>query len=393
MPYLRAANIQWNGVDTTDIKTMWFSPRDRTQLKLRSGDLLVSEGGDVGRSTLWKQELEECYIQNSVNRIRGKENNSTKFLYYWIATVKAKGYIDVLCNKSTIAHFTAEKVAVVPVPLPPQQEQAAIASFLDRETAKIDGLIAEQEKLIDLLTEKRQATISQAVTKGLNPDAPMKDSGVALLGEVPTHWHVGKSRFYLSVLPGFAFPSAGFSFDESQTRLLRGANVGVGKLKWDETVYWERAEEDGLDVYALRKDDLVIGLDRPLIAEGMRVAKVSEEDTPCLLLQRVASVKTGPLLDSDYFMRLLASEMFIAHFSPETTGVSVPHISTEQISNFVIPLPPIQEQKAIAEFLSAETGRLDALTAAATHGIALLKERRSALISAAVTGKIDVRQS
>ena len=179
---------------------MWFSPRDRLQLRLCAGDLLVSEGGDVGRSSLWKKELEECYIQNSVNRIRGKKNNSTRFLYYWIATVKAKGYIDVLCNKSTIAHFTAEKVAEVPVPFPPTREQTTIATFLDRETAKIDGLIAEQEKLIALLAEKRQATISHAVTKGLNPAAPMKDSGVAWIGEIPQDWSSVQLKHLCSLL-------------------------------------------------------------------------------------------------------------------------------------------------------------------------------------------------
>lgn len=192
VPYLRAANIKWNGVDISDIKQMWVSPRDIKQLALAAGDLLISEGGDVGRSAIWKNELEACYFQNSVNRIRSKEGNSTRFLYYWISAIKDIGFIDIICNKSTIAHFTAEKVAGVPVPFPPREEQQTIAAFLDRETGKIDALIAEQRRLVELLAEKRQAVISHAVTKGLNPNAPMKDSGIEWLGEIPEHWEVLK---------------------------------------------------------------------------------------------------------------------------------------------------------------------------------------------------------
>ena len=105
LPYLRAANIKWGGVDTTDVKQMWLSVRDRTQLRLKNGDLLVSEGGDVGRSCLWTDELENCYFQNSVNRVRARDGHLNSYLYYWMSTIKDKGYIDVLCNKSTIASF------------------------------------------------------------------------------------------------------------------------------------------------------------------------------------------------------------------------------------------------------------------------------------------------
>ncbi len=207
---------------------------------------------------------------------------------------------------------------------------------------------------------------------------------------MPVHWRVGKCGFYLTILSGFAFPSSGFSEDETNTKLLRGINVGVSRLKWDETVYWQRAADDGLDIYEMRVGDLVIGMDRPLIAEGIRMAKVKESDLPCMLLQRVASLKKGNQLNADYLLALLSSEMFVAHFAPETTGVSVPHISPEQIYNFVIPVPPIGEQDKIADFIFTETAKFDTLTAEAQRAIALLQERRTALISAAVTGQIDV---
>lgn len=275
--------------------------------------------------------------------------------------------------------------------MPPEPEQSIIASFLDRETFKIDALVAKQRRLMELLEEKRQAVISHAVTKGLNSQVEMKDSGINWLGQVPAHWKVGKCGFYLSILSGFAFPSSGFTENPAHERLLRGINVGVGEMRWTETVYWPRTKDDGLEEYEMRAGDLVIGMDRPLISEGMRVAKIRETDLPCLLLQRVARLMPGNDLDSDYLFHLLSSEMFVAHFAPEATGVSVPHISPEQISNFVMPIPSIEEQRSIVKFVRAQEEVFDELAAASQDIVILLKERRTALISAAVTGQIDVR--
>lgn len=198
-PYLRAANIQWGTIDIADVNHMWFSPKESKQLSLLPGDLLVSEGGDVGRSAIWKDEIDDCCFQNSVNRVRSSDRNSTYYLYYWMRVMKDKGFIDAICNKSTIAHFTAEKVKAVPVPFPLSHEQAGIAGFLDWETGKIDALIEEQRRLIELLKEKRQAVISHAVTKGLNPDAPMKDSGIKWLGEMPKHWKLAALKRFWTV--------------------------------------------------------------------------------------------------------------------------------------------------------------------------------------------------
>lgn len=320
-------------------------------------------------------------------------NDSPKFLDYLVRADRTTLYF-----KAFSAGVIDSRLRLYPdtfralkCALPPAEEQTEIAAFLDHETAKIDALVAEQEKLIALLKEKRQAVISHAVTKGFNPDAPMKDSGIEWLGEVPAHWKVGKCGFYLTILSGYAFPSSGFVDDEDAVRLLRGINVGVSRIKWDETVYWRREASDGLDEYQLKPGDLVIGMDRPLIGEGMRVARIHERDVPCLLLQRVAALKPNAALVPEYLHLLLASELFVSHFHPETTGVSVPHISPEQINNFVIPIPPIAEQEAIVEMIQKQMSLFLMLSAESEGAIGFLKERRSALISAAVTGKIDVR--
>ncbi len=195
--YLKAQNIQPNGINIDQVESMWFSPDECKKLLLQKSDVLVSEGGDAGRSAIWNCELEECYIQNAINRVRPKYVNNSKYFLYWMKFLKSTDFINIICNKATIAHYTAEKLEGSPIFLPSSDEQIAIANFLDHETAKIDHLIEKQQQLIELLKEKRQAVISHAVTKGLDPNVPMKDSGVEWLGEVPEHWNMAPVRRYL----------------------------------------------------------------------------------------------------------------------------------------------------------------------------------------------------
>jgi type I restriction enzyme, S subunit len=280
---------------------------------------------------------------------------------------------------------------------PSQDEQRAIADFLDRETARLDTLVGKKRELIEKLKEKRTALISRTVTRGLpaeaglNPHPNLKSSGIEWLGDIPKHWEVAKLRRFISILSGFAFPSAGFSHDESDIRLLRGVNVGVSKIRWDDTVCWSRTPADGLDEFELEEGTLVIGMDRPWITEGMRVAILSKDDTPCLLLQRVAAIRPNKSLSRDFLFRILSSPIFVNYFTPEMTGVSVPHISPEQIGDFPIPVPPLSEQAAFAAYLDHETAKLDRLMEKVEAAIETLQEYRTALITAAVTGKIDVR--
>lgn len=307
-----------------------------------------------------------------------------------------------LFQTSTIFQLTNGTINSFLIPLPPSIEQQFIADFLDERTGKLDGLLGKKRELIVKLKEKRSALISRTVTKGLpgvasakaglTPNPKLKPSGIPWLGDVPEHWEISKAGYFISITSGFAFPSNGFTHDENDTRLLRGANIGVSRIRWDDTVYWPRREGDRLDRYELKAGDLVLGMDRPWISEGMRVARISEEDLPCLLLQRVVSIKTVVSLSKEYFFRLLSCQVFIDYFTPEVTGVSVPHISPEQISSFLIPLPPLDEQLLINDFLEMNTAKLDQMIQKVETAISKLTEYRSALITAAVTGKIDVRR-
>ena len=284
-----------------------------------------------------------------------------------------------------------DDVRRLPAIIPPSSEQNAIVQFLDRETAKIDELIAAQEDLIRLLKEKRQAVISHAVTKGLDPNAPMKPSGIEWLGDIPAHWTLSPVKYHASILSGYAFPSSGFSRDAFDTRLLRGTNVDVGTTRWIDNVYWSRSDGDGLSGWELTEGDLVLGMDRPWISSGLRIAKISESDLPCLLLQRVRAIRPKAGAVSDFLMRLFQHNAFYHHCAPEMTGVSVPHISPSQVLNYTVPVPHHDEQLRIVDFLYGEETKYSSLIGEAEASISLLKERRAALISAAVTGNIDVR--
>ncbi len=353
------------------------------------GVLTSGDGAGVGKifhHATGKFEIHQrVYLFFNFRRIIGK------YFFYFL---REHLHLVALAGnaKSTVDSLRRPMLRMFPICVPNLEEQTQIARFLDYETAKIDALIEKQEQLIALLKEKRQAVISHAVTKGLDPSAPLRDSGIEWLGQVPAHWKVAKSGFYLRILSGYAFPSSGFASDDTGVRLLRGINVGVGVVRWEDTVRWKRRPGDGLDQWDLTEGDLVVGMDRPMITEGVRVAKLRREDVPSLLLQRVASLKPRPTLNGDYMMQLLSfTKLFEAHFAPETTGVSVPHISPKQIADFSIPIPPRREQDAIVAWVKERLEKTDRLVSSAEAAAALLAERRTALISAAVTGKIDVR--
>lgn len=352
------------------------------------GTIVLSTRAPIGSLAIATLPL--CTNQGCKSMVPNGRSDSLYFAYVLLSATAA---LNLRGKGTTFLELSTDELSAFKAPTPPLSEQRAIATFLDRETIKIDALIAEQEKLITLLAEKRQATIAHAVTRGLNPDVPMKDSGVAWLRQVPAHWGVRKLSYDVDVLPGFAFPSAGFSLDESHVKLLRGVNVGVGSIRWDDAVYWNRTENDGLGAFELQPNDLVLGMDRPWISGGLRIARISEDDLPCLLLQRVAVIRSRGFLQTAYLYPLLQAGYFFHHCAPEMTGVSVPHISPDQIRSFVVPLPPVNEQVQISAHIQAENLKLDALTNEAKRSIELLRERRNALITAAVTGQIDVRNT
>ena len=259
----------------------------------------------------------------------------------------------------------------LPFLLPPAEEQRTIAAFLDYETARIDKLIAQQQRLIELLKEKRQAVISHAVTKGLNPDAPMKDSGVEWLGEVPEHWLVSSLKFIYKNLDYKRIP---LSAEE------RGSKQG------DYPYYGASGIIDSIDDYLFSTDHVLVGEDG---------ANLVMRSTP------IAFVATGQYWVNNHAHILRMNDGLNSYWaavienldiSPFVTGSAQPKLTAEALGNLIVAYPKtLQERIEIQEFINREKPKFTTLIDRAEHQVHLLKERRTALISAAVTGKIDLR--
>jgi len=269
---------------------------------------------------------------------------------------------------------------------PPLAEQTQIAVFLDHETAKIDTLIEKQQKLIELLKEKRQAVISHAVTKGLNPDAQMKDSGVEWLGEVPVHWVSTPLKHYAKVIDckhiTAEFNDDGFPL--ASISEVKGWSVDLSSAKFTSKKFY---------------DELIEGGRKPITGDIIysRNATVGEAalvlpDMPEFAMgQDVCLIRLRENLNPEYLLYVLNSGVIENQLSLAMVGSTFKRINVDNIRNFLLALPPISEQEQINKALSSLTSKYDSLMAKALVKINLMQERRTALISAAVTGKIDVR--
>ena len=259
----------------------------------------------------------------------------------------------------------------LPVVMPPLAEQVSIAHFLDQETSKIDALISEQRRLIELLKEKRQAVISHAVTKGLNPGVRMKPSGVEWLGEVPEHWSLIPLKHCVKLLA-----------DKAEDTVFPIALENV--QSWTGNFVESEGDFSGEGV-AFQAGDVLFGKLRPYLAKAFLADRAGEAVGDFHVLRPRKSV-FGRWLQ----YRILSRE-FIAEINSASFGSKMPRVSWEFMGKMPIPLPPMAEQQAVAHKLNTELAVIDELVVDADKSIALLQERRTSLISAAVTGKIDVR--
>ena len=260
-----------------------------------------------------------------------------------------------------------ETLADLPLPVPSLPEQRALANYLDAETARIDALISKKRRLIELLQERWRAEVTDTV---------FSDNSLPWVA----------IRHIVDLLPGYAFPSSDYVDDG--VRLLRGANIAPGRLRWDsDVVYLATTNRPFSSEYELAEGDIVLGMDRPVVGSGLRIALVSPSDLPCQLVQRVARIRGTKFADTRYIRLVIDSDAFIAYFSPIVTGVSVPHISADQILSFRVPLPSYDVQLTQVTQLTQRRMRLTTTCDRLSAQIDLLTERRQALITAGVTGE------
>ena len=272
--------------------------------------------------------------------------------------------------------------------LPSKDEQSKISEFLDFETAQIDTLIEKQQTLIQLLKEKRQAVISHAVTKGLNPDAPMKDSGVEWLGEVPEHWTIIQLKHACDLLKdGTHLPPPRVDVG---IPLLSVRNVVNGKFIFrdDDSQISERDYNQLSKSFTPQTGDVLLAI----VGGTLGKAAVVENMNNFHIQRSLAIFRTNQLKINNYFLNFLFNSQGFQSLLWENAGFSAqPGIYLGTLSNFLIPMPSLSEQIEITNFLNGKVYAFDNLINKAEQAIQLMQERRTALISAAVTGKIDVR--
>ena len=270
----------------------------------------------------------------------------------------------------------------------PTPEQQKIANFLDHETAKIDTLITKQEKLIELLKEKRQAVISHAVTKGLNPQAPMKDSGVEWLGEVPEHWKVAALKHLVSA-PIIDGPHVSPTRCDTGIPFISAEAISNGKINFDKK--WGYISEAANAQYSKRYSPQINDLLIVKLGATTGAIAIVETDKPFNIWVPLATVRTVADLDSKFVYYLFQSSQIADAIQQSWTFGTQQTLGLGTLSNLRIPVPPTDECKQIVKEIESKVVQFDEVIKRSTVSLELLKERKTALISAAVTGKIDVR--
>lgn len=263
------------------------------------------------------------------------------------------------------------------IPVPPLSTQCAIADYLDRETGRIDALVAAKQRLLDVLTEKRRALIENAVTRGLIPDLPMRDSCIPWLGQIPEHWEVRRARWL--------FAERDERTDDGEGELLTVSHItGVTPRSEKDVNMFEAETKEGYKI--CRRGDLAINTMWAWMG-AMGVSPVDGIVSPSYNVY----VPNGDLI-SGYIDALVRIPQFTKEVVRHSKGVwsSRLRLYPEQFSQICLPIPPFAEQQAIVAYVDAETSKLDALRSSAERSIELLKERRAALVAAAITGQIDV---
>ena len=268
-------------------------------------------------------------------------------------------------------------------------EQTQISNYLNVKCSEINTMLSKTRSSIEEYKKLKQAVITQAITKGVRGGREMKDSGIEWIGEIPKEWSVSPMKHFIDILPGYAFSSDDFCIEEG-IPLLRGINVGVNEIRWDETVRWNHSISKQLESFFLKENDLVVGLDRPWISDGTRVAFIAKKDLPCLLLQRVCRIRTRCNFDIRWIYYWLSGSSFKDSLSTETTGISVPHISTKQIEQFIIAFPTQLEQTQICSYLDTTCAEIDKLIAKKEQLVKELESYKKSLIYEVVTGKREV---
>lgn len=362
------------------------------RFSLRSGDVIITKDSesadDIAIAAFVPDDLPGVVCGYHLSMVRARAANSGAFLKRYFDSPFAKANFAVRANGLTRVGLGQYAVDNVPVPCPPIDEQLVIAAFLDRETARIDALIEEQERLIALLKEKRQAVISHAVTKGLDPTAPMKDSGVEWLREVPAHWEVMPLKYLVNLQSGGTPSKERLDFWDGSIPWVSAKDLKSDNLE-DSQDHISEAAIAGSAASLMPAGSVLV------LVRGMMLARtfpVCRAIVPMAINQDLKAIEGKAGVSNHFLAWLLRGTAQETLNRLDEAGHGTKALRMDAWLSMLVPFPAEDEQVAIALHLDKRTEQIDALMEETASAKALLQERRSALISAAVTGKIDVRE-
>ncbi len=390
-----AESLVVTGTDFIDGKINWNTcyqiPIERfnedINIQLKENDLLITKDGTIGKVSLVKSMPKIATLNSGVFLTRPSTNDYiTEYMYWILVSEVFKTFYDFNKSGSTIQHLYQYVFDEFIFTKPPLEEQTIIANYLDKKTTQIDHLIAKKEQFIQLLEEERVAVINQAVTKGLDPSVPMKDSGIDWLGEIPEHWDVTRLGFLSSKI-GDGLHGTPNYVDNSEYNFINGNNIGNGQISIYEHTKCVSEEEYFSNKKELNKNSILMSINGTIgnlaFYKGEKV----------MLGKSVAYINIIDSKALNFTNKYLESESCKTYIDNQLSGSTIKNLSLYSINKIPIPFPNYDEQNLIVNFIELKTKEIDTIISKTQQEIELLKEYKTALISEVVTGKVDVSTS
>lgn len=389
IPFLRVTDLHNKEIDTQNIK---YIPREEHEELIKrchpqKGDLLLSKNGTIGLMKIidWDWEFS---IFVSLCLIKFETELINSFFFYFFESNIVDRQLFESSQKTSVTNLHLEKIKELRLTLPPVEEQTQIANYLDQKTTQIDDLISKKEKLIQLLEEERIAIINQAVTKGLNPEAPMKDSGIEWLGEIPEHWEATRLKFLLKEPLKYGANEPATEDNPDNPRYIRITDFGKnGKLRSDT---FKSLPMDKAEGYLLKQGDILFA------RSGATVGKTflfdNYEGDACFAGYLIKANCNSEILNYRFLYFFTKSSHYESWKESTSQQATIENIGADKYNQLKLAIPPILEQEKIVNHLLEEETSIEKLIEKVSKEIELLKEYKTTLISEVVTGKVDVRE-
>lgn len=391
LSYICAKDVHFDNVDFSDLKMMWFSPKEQELYSLAAGDLLVVEGGAGagGAATIPSgTDVHGICFQNSLHRIRATSDAyDTRYLMYYIGMLVQGDYVDYVCNKATIPHFTKDKIMSIPLVRWPIEQQRAIVTFLDAKCSAMDEAIRKAERLIEKLDAFKQSLITETVTKGLHPEVARKDSGVEWIGEIPASWKMERLKFLAEVKTGpFGTQLKATEYVAEGTPCINVKNIGYGSIKSDDLDFVPPSVVKRLNEHILRPGDIVFARKGSIDKHAI----TTESESGWLQGSDCIRVRLQADLDHNFFNYYLANSGLKYYLASLSNGATMASLNGAMIEDLLILLPTAVEQREIASFLDTKCAAIDADIAKRRALMERLSAYKRSLIYEVVTGKREV---